>query len=99
VPGAADDAISFLARHASTRDRFEKVIGLVYGFESPFGLELLSTVHWVMNHDQVARLEDEVQHTHGWSARKAQFTPRQIGLAVALLTAGGWATTPWRSSA
>jgi O-acetyl-ADP-ribose deacetylase (regulator of RNase III) len=41
VPGAVEDAEHFLAQHASTRARFDKVADLVAGFETPFGLELL----------------------------------------------------------
>ena len=48
MPGAVEDAEAFLAQHAETRARFERVADLVEGFETPFGLELLSTVHWVV---------------------------------------------------
>jgi hypothetical protein len=53
VPGAVEDASSFLAQHPETRERFNSVVALVDGFESSFGLELLSTVHWVMKHESV----------------------------------------------
>ena len=47
VPGAVADANQFLAGHPNAQRRFERVADLVKGFETPFGLELLSTVHWV----------------------------------------------------
>ena len=90
VPGAAEDAAAFLAQHADSRARFDKVAALVEGFESPFGLELLSTVHWVMTNDQVRTLDDVVAHTYAWNVRKRQFTPRQIGIAVDVLVKKGW---------
>ena len=61
------------------------------GFESPFGLELLSTVHWVMHHESVCALQDVVARTYAWSDRKRQFTPRQIGIAADVLARQGWA--------
>jgi O-acetyl-ADP-ribose deacetylase (regulator of RNase III) len=91
VPGAEDDASRFLHDHEDTRSRFDRVADLVQGFESPFGLELLSTVHWV-NKTHGARSTDEIAgHVYAWSERKRQFTPRQIDLAMNVLTEKGWA--------
>ncbi len=94
VPGAIEDAEEFLSHHAKTRNRFDKVSALVEGFESPFGLELLSTVHWLMKHEGLATLDDVVVRTYEWSERKRQFTRRQIGIAVDVLSAQGWAVQP-----
>jgi hypothetical protein len=90
VPGAVDDATAFLAEHADTRARFDRVGTLVEGFESPFGLELLATVHWVMKHEPVRSLDDVVARTYAWNDRKRQFTPRQIGIAAKVLLTAGW---------
>jgi len=67
------------------------VTSLVEGFESPFGLELLATVHWVMNHDSVDSVPDIVDRVRAWNERKLQFSSRQIGVAVDVLTEQGWA--------
>lgn len=90
VPGAIEDATAFLGEHTETRERFDQVTKLVEGFESPYGLELLATVHWVMKHEQAASVDEVVSHIHAWNARKLQFTPRQIGLAVDVLSRKGW---------
>lgn len=90
VPGAIKDAARFLDEHPDTRDRFNRVAELVEGFESPFGLELLSTVHWVMKQDSAQSIEDVIQHTYAWNDRKKQFTPRQIAIAVEVLSKKGW---------
>ncbi len=37
---------------------------LVEGFESPFGLELLATVHWVMKHESVDSVPEVVDRVH-----------------------------------
>ena len=90
VPGAVDDAQTFLRNDEETKARFERVAGLVDGFETPFGLELLATVHWVMTREQ-ARTPDEVTHlVYAWNERKKRFSPRQICLAVDVLRSNGW---------
>ncbi len=90
VPGALEDAHAFLTSKAETHAHFEKVSELVEGFESPFGLELLSTVHWVVSEEQAHTVDDVVAQVHAWSGRKMQFTQRQIGLAVDVLSSKGW---------
>ncbi len=90
VPGAVEDAADFLRQHAVTRERFDKVSELVEGFESPFGLELLSTVHWVIKKENVRTLVDVEKSTYEWNNRKRHFTRRQIALAVDVLTQKGW---------
>lgn len=90
VPGAIDEAADFLKQHGDTRTRFNKVATLVEGFESPFGLELLSTVHWVMKYEAVRTIEDVVARTYAWNPRKQQFSQRQISIAVNVLSQKGW---------
>lgn len=90
VPGAVEDATAALERFSETRTRFDRVADLVQGFESPFGLELLSTVHWILDGDGAPAREDLVALTHAWNDRKKQFSPRQIELAADVLTGKGW---------
>ena len=90
VPGAVKDAMNFLQQHADTRKRFTRVSELVEGFESPFGLELLSTTHWVMKNEAVNSVDEVVNHTYAWNDCKKQFTPHQIALAVSVLSSKGW---------
>ena len=91
VPGAVNEANAFLAANVETRARFDRVGELVEGFETPFGLELLATVHWIVKNDQsVISLNDVITRTYAWNTRKKQFTPRQIGIAVDVLASKGW---------
>ncbi|MFC1888544.1 macro domain-containing protein [Thermodesulfobacteriota bacterium] len=90
VPGALKDASAFLNNKTRTKANFERVTDLVEGFESPSGLELLSTVHWIACKDPVQTLDDMVARTHAWSERKKQFTRRQIELAVDVLSRKDW---------
>lgn len=90
VPGAISDAERFLIEHAETRTRFERVAALVQGFESPFGLELLSTVHWVATRGAARDDSEVVAATYAWNERKRQFSPRQIRLALDVLRSNSW---------
>jgi O-acetyl-ADP-ribose deacetylase (regulator of RNase III) len=94
VPGAAEDADAFLSDHPDVQSRFSRVADLVEGFETPFGLELLSTVHWVMTHDSARSPKDVGPAVYAWGDRKKQFTPRQIALASAVLARKGWLPAP-----
>lgn len=90
VPGAVEDATAFLTQYPDTRARFDRVAELVEGFESAFGLELLSTVHWIMKNEAVDSIDGVVNHIYAWSDRKRKFTPRQIALAIDVLTNKAW---------
>jgi hypothetical protein len=90
VPGAVIDAESFLVDHASTRERFDRVADLVEGFETPFGLELLSTVHWVATREGVTNADQIVAGTYAWNDRKKRFSPGQISLAFDVLGKKNW---------
>jgi O-acetyl-ADP-ribose deacetylase (regulator of RNase III) len=93
VPGAVDEAKRFLDEHDDTRARFERVTRLVEGFESPYGLELLSTVHWVMSRQGASEHEAVARQVYDWNARKRQFTPRQLAIAEERLTSQGWSSS------
>lgn len=92
VPGAIEEARDFLEKHPSTRQRFERVSRLVEGFESPQGLELLSTVHWVNKHEQVKNSKDVIEAIYSWNDRKRQLTARQISIAEKVLDRQNWLT-------
>jgi hypothetical protein len=69
------------------RARAEKLIAtvsrLVEGYESPFGLELLSSVHFIARHEDTRGVEAIIGTLDAWSTRKSlQFGPDAVGLAV-----------------
>ena len=69
VPGAVEDAERFLVGHDLTRKRFDRVVDLAQGFETPFGLELLTTVHWVATREEGSTVSDVVAKTYAWGER------------------------------
>lgn len=94
VPGAVEDAERFLAEHEPTRERFDRVARLVEGFETPFGLELLATVHWVMAQEGAEEASAIEAATYSWAPRKREFSAAQIRLAAERLLSEGWLEAP-----
>ena len=84
LPGAAAEAKSFLTTHVPSADSLKRVSEVIEGFETPYGMELLSSVHWIATHQQPApsRLDEVVRGVHGWNDRKRKmFRPDHIGIA------------------
>lgn len=90
VPGAVANVRKVLAGRKSTRDRFERVANLVEGLESPFGLELQATVHWVATREEARTDNDVIARTYAWGQRKQQFSRSEIMLARGVLSDHGW---------
>ena len=90
VPGAVDDATEFLEEAPHIQPHIDRVAKLIDGFESSIGLELLSTVHWVVTTEEIDAFDDVVSHVYSWNARKRRFSERQIGIAVNALNREGW---------
>ncbi|MFY9658732.1 MAG: macro domain-containing protein [Methylocystis sp.] len=90
LPGAVADADAFLREHAETLDRCERVGRLVAGFESPFGLELLATAHWVAAREGASSLPDVIARAHEWSDTKRSFTEEQLETAFDTLLSQRW---------
>ncbi len=90
ITGAYEEADVFLSWHQGTRTRISRVQALVDGFETPFGLELLATVHWVIKHESERGLSEIIRAVYAWNSYKKKFTPRQIELAYNHLRSYGW---------
>jgi O-acetyl-ADP-ribose deacetylase (regulator of RNase III) len=90
IPGAVEDAAVFLVNHSDTLKRVEQVNALVQGFETPFGLELLSTIHWVVTQNGADTIDTIIEQTYAWNTHKRQFSPKQIKLATEWLSKQEW---------
>ena len=90
MPGAEEKALAVLTQYPETKVRLERVMKLVEGFESSFGLELLASVHWLAVKEDANSTETVVQKMYAWNNRKRQFSHRQITLAVNILRKYGW---------
>jgi O-acetyl-ADP-ribose deacetylase (regulator of RNase III) len=90
VPGALHDAEKYLQDYPVTRNHYNRIADLVNGYESPFGLELLSTVHWVIKKENAQTYDDVCRVIYAWDERKKQFSTEQIKIAMTVLTDKGW---------
>lgn len=84
LPGAEKEAEKFLAGDETIRARMNRVAALIEGFEDPYGLELLSSVHWVMqkNPEASENPETAVAAVHKWNARKRRTLKKEHILAA-----------------
>lgn len=89
---AAEQAETFLKNHDNTRKRFDRVVNLIKGFETPFGMELLATVHWVVTRENAITVDDAVSKTYAWNDRKRMFQEEHIRIAWEVLKQKGWLT-------
>lgn len=93
VPGAVAEAEAFLkSGHVESLLRLERVARLIEGFETPYGMELLATVHWVASEQAEDVLEEQVVNTvQAWSPRKADlFTKAHIHKTLKHLKSKHW---------
>jgi O-acetyl-ADP-ribose deacetylase (regulator of RNase III) len=95
IGDAANVAEAFLKAQEASQARLTQVASLIEGYETPLGMELLSSVHWVATHDVDAAqsAEQAVRAIHAWSDRKATtMKADQIRSAWSHLEASGWLT-------
>lgn len=90
VPGAIAEAEASLEHDEATHARFNRVADLVDGFETPYGLELLATVHWVATREGADSAAQALAGVRAWNDRKKVFTERQITIAFDTLKTKGW---------
>lgn len=91
LPGALEEAESALAGDPETLERYRRVEELIDGFETPYGLELLATTHWVATREDAGSPEAATNLIHGWNERKERlFTINHVTKAWQRLDEGGW---------
>ena len=99
VPGAVEDAQTVLDSATGARRRMQRVRSLIEGFETGYGLELLATVHWVVDREQPRDFHHLTQQVRAWNPRKHRFTERQLRIAADWLHESGWIRAPSRCKA
>lgn len=97
LPGAVEEASAFLADRKDSATRLEQVADLIEGFETPYGMELLATVHWVAHYGgrqgetPAADLDRAIELVHAWNPRKQNiFKPDHLRAAWVQLAQRGW---------
>lgn len=93
LPEGRKAAQAFLETEPDAQKRLERVSNLIYGFETPYGMELLATVHWVASKESnpAQNSEQAIALVHEWSDRKRKlFKPEHIRKAWQRLYEQNW---------
>lgn len=94
----------WLTDHPMTQQRIDRVLALAEGFDSPYGMELLATIHWVLTKQddfgESTDFDSVVSAVRSWSPRKSGlFDHRHVALALDQLIDQGWVDTKHHASA
>lgn len=90
---AVAEALNYLEQHTETKLRFDRVAKLIEGYESQNGMELLSTVHWVITqeYEEQELTEDAlITAVHNWNSRKSNMKAAHILAAWKRLKEQNW---------
>ena len=90
---ASNEAANFMNGRglSAVRKRVNRVENLIRGFETPFGLELLSTVHWIAKEKNTSDFNEIKRGVEQWSDRKKKlFSEKDVRLAWARLRKNKW---------
>jgi len=94
LPEAYRQAAQFLKRHPETESRFKNVSELIEGFETPYGMELLSSVHWIAKHELQGvdiNYDSVMEKINFWSLRKRNLIkPKHVTIALDKLSLQEW---------
>jgi O-acetyl-ADP-ribose deacetylase (regulator of RNase III) len=97
LSGAVEEASIFLADKRDSLARLDQVADLIEGFETPYGMELLATVHWVAHYGgrqgeaPAVDMDAAIDVVHAWNPRKQNiFKPDHIRAAWMQLAQRGW---------
>ena len=87
------EAEALLSGDEAAHERLNRVAELIEGFETPYGLELLSTVHWIVTQDRQAADQPErlIEAVRSWNTRKAAVMREpHVHTALDQLRRHGW---------
>ena len=95
LPDGAREASEALSGNRQIAERIQRVLELVEGYESAYGLELLASVHWkAVREGAIGDLSEVTKRVQSWSQRKQRmFTAQHIESAWQRLHDHGWLAT------
>jgi O-acetyl-ADP-ribose deacetylase (regulator of RNase III) len=73
INDAIEESEQFLGNRPDVQEQMDRVAKLIEGYEDAYGMELLSTMHWVMCHEAEARhsCDAAIAAVHQWNGRKS----------------------------
>ena len=93
IGDAIREASTFLSQDKESEQRFECLARLIRGFETPYGMELLATVYWVVkeNPDTAEDADKVIEKVSNWNERKKRLMkPNHIKKAWERLKSESW---------
>lgn len=99
-PTAAAEAETLLAQYPDAdriQWRMEQIQTLIDGFQTPYGLELLATVHWLLAQQgaSIPDVDTLIQQVGQWNSRKKRLMqPHHIDVALHRLQRCNWTPAP-----
>lgn len=91
-PGVLEAIDDYLGQFPQVNQHIERVTQLIAGFESPYGMELLATLHWLATHEGLNDFDAAYQRLQDWNPHKASFEREEARLAWTRLVEQGWVT-------
>ncbi len=91
LPNTFDQIENILADDSSARNAVAEVMKFIDGFETPYGMELLSSVDWVTRTENAQSVEQVLIALQNWNERKKTvFTEHHVRYAWQHLIESGW---------
>jgi O-acetyl-ADP-ribose deacetylase (regulator of RNase III) len=94
LPEGKKAAHNYLEQHPEANKRLERVSNLITGFETPYGMEMLATIHWVVTQEDLQAAEDcekAIALVQQWNDRKRElFKPNHLQKAWERLKQQNW---------
>jgi O-acetyl-ADP-ribose deacetylase (regulator of RNase III)/uncharacterized protein YwgA len=75
INSAGQKAYHYLENNKKDKERLERVNEIIRGFETPYGMELLATVHWILKTKHPSSDEELVADVQSWNERKRELFP------------------------
>jgi O-acetyl-ADP-ribose deacetylase (regulator of RNase III) len=96
IQKAVNEANEFLQDKNESKKRLKKVVDIIEGFETPYGVELLSTTHWVAKYNKppASNENSAIEAFSNWNDRKRKmFKEKHIRIAWRRLESKSWITS------
>lgn len=79
INSAGQKAREYLEKNKEEEQRLQKMNEIIGGFETPYGMELLATVHWILKTNQPSTEDKLIEEVQKWNERKKRlFSPKHI---------------------
>lgn len=82
LPCAVDEAEAYIGTDPDALSRLEEVFGLIDGYETPYGMELLTSVRWINRREGIVDSQDVMARIQNWSSKGLVFKPAHIEVVL-----------------